>query len=160
MARVQPREVIATRRQLDATHTQLPSNQQPLLIPYPAYRFELTNARQTLLDQFKVSTLQGFGLEDKPFALRAAGAILAYLRETQPAALQQMNDLRVYSTAHFMGLDAVTRRNLELTERFAQAKSTTSRAVVAGHSGQDDDPDGCALDAHMGRAAVDGAERH
>ena len=118
MARVQPREVLqpeSATQHSKSTHP-ITNNQQPLLTPYPAYRFELSNARQTLLDQFKVSTLQGFGLEDKPFALRAAGAILAYLRETQPAALQQMNDLRVYSTAHFMGLDAVTRRNLELTE--------------------------------------------
>ena len=60
--------------------------------------------------------MQGFDLEDKPLALRAAGAILAYLRETQPGALAQLSDLRVYNTQHFMGLDAVTRRNLELTE--------------------------------------------
>ncbi len=116
MARVQPREVLQPETTAQSRQTSPITNHQLLITPYPAYRFELTNARQILLDQFKVSTLQGFGLEDKPFAMRAAGAILAYLRETQPAALHQMNDLRVYSTAHFMGLDAVTRRNLELTE--------------------------------------------
>jgi DNA mismatch repair protein MutS len=113
LARVQPRELLQPESSTQLTQSQ---TNNPLLTPYPAYRFELTNARQALLDQFKVSTLQGFGLEDKPFALRAAGAILAYLRETQPAALQQLNDVRIYSTSHFMGLDAVTRRNLELTE--------------------------------------------
>jgi DNA mismatch repair protein MutS len=60
--------------------------------------------------------LQGFGLEERPLAMRAAGAIVAYLRETQPLALKQLRALRSYSTAQFMGLDAVTRKNLELTE--------------------------------------------
>jgi DNA mismatch repair protein MutS len=82
----------------------------------PAYRFELSTARQTLLEHFKVSTLAGFDLEDKPMALRAAGAILTYLRDTQPNALNQLTELRTYATFHFVGLDAVTRRNLELTE--------------------------------------------
>ncbi len=84
--------------------------------PIPAYRFEHGNARQALLDHFKTLSLAGFGIEDKPLALRAAGAIIAYLREAQPAALTQLAELRTYSTAQFMGLDAVTRRNLELTE--------------------------------------------
>jgi DNA mismatch repair protein MutS len=123
LARVQPREVLRAEGQASGGASEQiaplpPSPSAPsfLITPYPAYRFELGHARQTLLDQFRVSTLQGFGLEEKPFAMRAAGAILAYLRETQPGALQQLSDLRLYSTAHFMGLDAVTRRNLELTE--------------------------------------------
>jgi len=123
LARVQPRELLQPEDTKSFSSTQSPnhpisqsSNLSYLVTPYPAYRFEITQARQTLLDHFQVSTLQGFDLEDKPLALRAAGAILAYLRETQPSALAQLSDLRVYSTAHFMGLDAVTRRNLELTE--------------------------------------------
>lgn len=84
--------------------------------PYPSYRFEFGNAKQALLAHFKVSVLSGFGLDDSPLAVRAAGAILAYLREMQPAQLAQLTELRAYSLSQFMGLDAVTRRNLELTE--------------------------------------------
>lgn len=82
----------------------------------PAYRFEYGNCRQALLDQYHVSTLAGFDIDDKPLAIRATGAILSYLKETQPIALKQLTELSVYTTAHFMGLDTVTRRNLELTE--------------------------------------------
>ncbi len=82
----------------------------------PPYRFEYGNTRQTLLDHFHVSTLAGFDLDDKPLAIRAAGAILSYLKETQHVALNQLTELTVYSTAQFMGLDTVTRRNLELIE--------------------------------------------
>ena len=112
LARVQPREVVVP----EGAPIAPPAEARFPITPLPAYRFELSNARQTLLDHFRVSTLQGFGLEERPAALRAAGAIVCYLRETQPAALRQLTEVRTYSTAQFMGLDAVTRRNLELLE--------------------------------------------
>ena len=49
-------------------------------------------------------------------AIRVAGAILQYLKETQPDALNLLTGLRSYSISEFMNLDAATRRNLELTE--------------------------------------------
>jgi len=90
-------------------------------IPYPLttyddWRFELGNARQALLDHFEVASLEGYGCEGLPLAVRAAGAIIQYLRETQKAALEQLTHLFTYSTNAFMSLDAATRRNLELTE--------------------------------------------
>lgn len=78
------------------------------------YRFESGAARSTLLRQFAVATLQGFGLEDKPLALRAAGAIVYYLQETQPNALEHLTGIRTYATDGFMALDASTRLNLEI----------------------------------------------
>ena len=115
LARLRPREILKPEKG-DWKAAGQSSVLQSHMTPYPAYRFEHGNARQTLLDQFKVQTLAGFGIDDKPLALRAAGAIIAYLRDTQPAALAQLTELRAYSTSQFMGLDAVTRRNLELTE--------------------------------------------
>ena len=84
--------------------------------PYIAWRFEETTARQTLLDHFGASSLAGFGCEDKPLAVRAAGGLLQYLQEAQKDGLAQITGLRTYSTAEFMTLDEATRRNLELTE--------------------------------------------
>jgi DNA mismatch repair protein MutS len=130
LARIQPREIVMPENA--SAHKSLANSQQPIA-PLPAYRFELSHARQTLLDQFKVSTLQGFGLEEKPMALQAAGGILAYLRETQPAALKQLTEVRTYATSHFMGLDAVTRRNLELTESMrpaAKGKPATLLSIL------------------------------
>ncbi len=82
---------------------------------YESWRFELGNARQALLDHFEVASLAGYGCEGLPLAVRAAGVIVQYLRETQKAALVQLSDLRTYSTSEFMTLDASTRRNLELS---------------------------------------------
>ena len=84
--------------------------------PFAAWHFEAAQARQALVDHFQVTTLAGFGLDHKPLAVRAAGAILQYLKETQIGALAQFTSLRSYSTGEFMALDPATRRNLELTD--------------------------------------------
>src|SRR5690606_30659085 len=65
---------------------------------------------------FGVETLEAYGCAGKPFAIRAAGALLQYLAETQVGSLKQIVDLVTYSTERYMSLDGQTRRNLELSE--------------------------------------------
>jgi DNA mismatch repair protein MutS len=86
------------------------------ITPYASWRFEETTARQTLLDHFRVASLAGYGCDDKPLAVRAAGALLQYLAETQKDNVAQVVGLRTYSISEYMLLDEATRRNLELTE--------------------------------------------
>jgi DNA mismatch repair protein MutS len=83
---------------------------------YPAWRFEPGKCEETLLSHFKASTLEGFGIKGHGLSLRAAGAILQYLKDTQPDSLNLLTSLRAYSINEFMTLDASTRRNLELDE--------------------------------------------
>src|SRR5690349_1316820 len=83
---------------------------------YPAWRFEPGKCEETLLSHFKASTLQGFGIRGHGLPMRAAGAILQYLKDTQPDSLSLLTSLRSYSINEFMTLDASTRRNLELDE--------------------------------------------
>jgi len=84
--------------------------------PWPLYRFEESAARQLLNEHFGTRTLSAFGCEGLPLAVRAAGAVLAYLQETQRGLLPQIVSLHTYSPAQFMLLDASTWRNLEITE--------------------------------------------
>jgi DNA mismatch repair protein MutS len=86
------------------------------LTTFPSWRFEPGKCRETLLSHFGASTLDGFGLQGLPLAIRAAGGILQYITETENAALSLLTGLRVYSLNEFMTLDAATRRNLELAE--------------------------------------------
>jgi len=86
------------------------------------YRFELETARQTLLEHFQVSTLDGYGCSQLPLAIRAAGAIIHYIQETQKGALGQLTRLSTYSTDLFMALDEQTQGNLEL---FRNARART-----------------------------------
>jgi len=86
------------------------------LTSLPSWKFEPGKCNETLLAHFKSSTLDGFGLKNNSLAVRTAGVIVQYLKETQPAALNLLTSLRIYSLSEFMTLDASTRRNLELDE--------------------------------------------
>jgi DNA mismatch repair protein MutS len=81
-----------------------------------AWKFDGGQARNLLLEHFHVETLAAFGLDGAPLMAGACGAILAYVKETQPAALALLSGLSTYALDDFMTLDAATRRNLELTE--------------------------------------------
>ena len=76
--------------------------------------FHLDWARETLLEHFGVASLEPFGCDRLPLAVRASGAVIQYIRKTQPAALDLITSLRTNSTSSYMVLDPQTRRNLEL----------------------------------------------
>ncbi|HEY6408620.1 MAG TPA: DNA mismatch repair protein MutS, partial [Ktedonobacteraceae bacterium] len=84
--------------------------------PYDARYFSEDDARHRLLSHFEVSSLEGFGCAHLPLAIRAAGAVLAYLQETQKGILRHLTALETYYTNGYMTLDMYTRRNLELFE--------------------------------------------
>src|SRR5450432_2718761 len=67
-------------------------------------------------NQFGVLSLEGFGLEGKPAAATAAGAILHYVHSTQKGTLQHVDRIGFYDRQEYLVLDAVTVRNLELVE--------------------------------------------
>ncbi len=102
--------------------------------PWPAWRFEPGRAEETLRAHFGVASLDGFGLRGKPLAVRAAGALVQYLRETQPEASGLLSGLSTYSLDEFMVLDAATRRNLELTETLREGRVAGSLLGVLDHT--------------------------
>ncbi len=101
---------------------------------WPAWRFEPGRCKEALLAHFEAATLDGFGLRDMPLGTCAAGVILQYLSETQPAALKLLSRLGVYNLSEFMTLDAATRRNLELTETIRTASAKGSLLGVLDHT--------------------------
>ncbi len=82
--------------------------------PYAARFFQEEQARARLLAHFEVASLEGFGCAHLPLAICAAGALLAYIEETQKGVLAHLTALETYSASGFMVLDPHTRRNLEL----------------------------------------------
>ncbi len=72
-------------------------------------------AYETLLRHFKTHSLKGFGVDDLPLGLIAAGAALYYLGETQKGRVPHLRRIARYASDDFMALDPQTRRNLELT---------------------------------------------
>ncbi len=84
--------------------------------PLDSWVFGADYANRQILDVFRLLSLEGCGLEGKPLAASAAGAILHYLRETQKAALHHLNRPVFYERRDHLVLDAATVRNLELVE--------------------------------------------
>jgi DNA mismatch repair protein MutS len=80
------------------------------------YRFDPDNARDTLCRHFGVRSLEGFGCDELPAAIGAAGAILSYVERANRSLLGLLTAIRTYRVTAHMALDRYTRRNLELTE--------------------------------------------
>ncbi|MCX6064149.1 MAG: DNA mismatch repair protein MutS, partial [Chloroflexi bacterium] len=110
LTRLRPAEII------HPENIALPNGITSHTTPWSAWRFETGRSTESLLKHFNTTTLEGFGLKNNQLAIRAAGAILQYLKETEPNSLNLLTSLRYYSLNEFMTLDAPTRRNLELTE--------------------------------------------
>jgi len=87
-----------------------------LLSTVEPWQVAVDTATEGLKRHFHVTSLDGFGLQGRPEAIRAAAALIAYLREMQPSALTLLSGLHSYALSEFMTLDESTRRNLELTE--------------------------------------------
>ena len=88
--------------------------------------FDLDWATESLLRHLKVASLEPFGCDRLPLAIRAAGAILDYLSQTQRSAAGQLTSLYTYHPDRYMVLDPQTRRNLELFEGGRWGDTTAS----------------------------------
>ena len=115
LARIQPTEVLAN----DALFLQAGLvkglSSAYFLQNYAGWAYEEKAAEARLLRHFAVASLEGFGCAKYRLGICAAGALLAYLEETQKNSLAHIKVLRPVSRAAGMVLDTATRRNLELT---------------------------------------------
>ncbi|HSO06117.1 MAG TPA: DNA mismatch repair protein MutS [Pelomicrobium sp.] len=96
----------------------------------PPWQFDLDSARAQLARQFETQDLSGFGCDDRPLAIGAAGALLEYARMTQAGAIAHLRGLAVETAGEFVRLDPVTRRNLELTETLRGEPAPTLASVL------------------------------
>jgi DNA mismatch repair protein MutS len=111
LARIAPTEVLlADDPRLPAPETE--AKQQRL----PPWHFDAERGARQLRELLGVATLAAFGIEDEPLMLAAAGALLAYAQDTQQAPLSHVTRITVERDSDLVLLDAVSRRNLELTE--------------------------------------------
>ena len=76
--------------------------------------FEASRAERLLKEQLEVGSLEGFGLSEMPLGMRAAGALIHYLTETQKSRPGHIRDVVTYRAGDFMVLDEATCSHLEL----------------------------------------------
>ena len=93
------------------------------------WHFEIDSATRALTEQFRTRDLAGYGCADKPLAIAAAGALLAYVRETQKSALPHLLSITTEERDAALIMDPATRRNLELDESITGADDLTLAGV-------------------------------
>ena len=93
------------------------------------WHFDLDSATRALTEQFHTRDLAGYGCADKPLAIAAAGALLAYVRETQKSALPHLLSITTEERDAALIMDPATRRNLELDESLAGSAELTLAGV-------------------------------
>ena len=85
----------------------------------PETDFRLSAARKTLARSFGQTHIAPLAASH-PNALTAAGAVLAYVTDTQQAFLPHLKTPQVYHSEAFVFLDPQTQRNLELVENLLE----------------------------------------
>ncbi len=96
----------------------------------PPWHYELDTAQRLLCRQFGTRDLAGFGCEDLPQALRAAGCLLQYVHDTQRAAVPHLRGLVTERREDALIMDAATRRNLELETSLAGRSEHTLAGLL------------------------------
>ena len=114
LAVIRPRELLAAD---DADVTDLlPVFATVRLTRVEGWTLDAVRAQETLLAQFRVASLAGYGLDRAPFATAAAGAIVDYLRSTQKGDLTHVRDITLRSSTDALAIDPVTLRHLNVVE--------------------------------------------
>ncbi|MDX1708028.1 MAG: DNA mismatch repair protein MutS, partial [Desulfobacterales bacterium] len=91
--------------------------------------FDYKHCYQRLTEQFKTISLEGFGCEGLSAGIQAAGALVFYVRETQKQKIQHLTHLETYSLGHYLLVDDVSCRNLELEKNL---HTHTRRGTLMG----------------------------
>ncbi|MEO1131884.1 MAG: DNA mismatch repair protein MutS [Cyanobacteria bacterium J06639_1] len=125
LIRLQPAEILLPADELESLGLFRPGRTRHIPAGLPAQfgytlrsqrSFSLSEAKSELIQTFKVKSLEGFGCDRLPLAVRAAGGLLHYLDDTRKDTPLNLEGLQTYTLDEFLILDAQTQRNLELTQ--------------------------------------------
>ena len=123
LARILPAETIASEQQRDFFASLGNANF------LDGYIFEFAQAAELLRDHFRVHSLGGFGCDDMPAAVGAAGALVHYLTRQMRRNASHLRRLQPYRSSEFLIFDAATQSHLELVQSRA-GKAMTLLGVL------------------------------
>lgn len=124
--RIRPAELLVNE------HMLLPQELEgrPGLRKRPVWEFDADTCYRQLISHFKTKDLRGFGCEDMPLAIQAAGCLLAYAMDTQRSGLPHIQRMNAEQPSDALILDAASRRNLELDRNLGGGSSNTLMSVI------------------------------
>ena len=129
LARIVPSEVLIADSWSDALQAALGATDCTIQ-RRPDWHFDFERGTKALQQQFEVATIDAFELADAPEVVAACAALLDYARGTQGGSLAHVRTLRREHGSEYVLLDAVTRRNLELTAALSGDDGPTLFAVL------------------------------
>jgi DNA mismatch repair protein MutS len=126
LARLRPAEIL-----LPETAAATPATDTPVARRRrPDWHFDPAGAARLLAEHFGTRDLSGFGCEEVPAAVGAAGALLTYARDTQCSALPHIRSLRLERREEALVLDPIARRNLEVEVNLSGGRENTLAEVM------------------------------
>lgn len=126
LERIAPAETLVA----DGCDVTLAATGPGTLTTVPAWHFDRGTGEKALLEQLKAAALSGFGADGLGASVAAAGALLRYAQSTQGKDLHHVRAVAVESETEYIGLDAATRRNLELTETLRGQDGTSTAPTL------------------------------
>jgi DNA mismatch repair protein MutS len=123
-----PREILLERTFVDGFRQRF--GQRACLTPLDAWAFAAEPAFNKLCHQLGVSSLKGFGIDELPLAVSAAGAVLCYLEMTQHSALGHIRTVSRLDEGDYVWMDRFTLRNLEVFQSLAGAEGRSLIDII------------------------------
>nr|WP_168895037.1 DNA mismatch repair protein MutS [Enterobacteriaceae endosymbiont of Donacia tomentosa] len=96
----------------------------------PIWEFDIDTALQQLNNQFGTKNLKSFGVEKSLMAIRAAGCLIQYVKDTQRVSLPHINNIILESNHNEIIMDENTRKNLEIINSISNNKDNTLIKVL------------------------------
>ena len=134
--RISPREIVLAKS--SESDSQLASIRDALIDRAVTYledsAFEYKRCYNRLTEQFKTISLEGFGCEGLLAGVRAAGALVYYVRETQKQKIEHFTRLETYSLGHYLQVDDTSCRNLELEKNIRSGTRSGTLIGIIDHT--------------------------
>lgn len=126
LTRLAPSEVLCTASLRDTLQGETNAH----ITVLPDWHFSPEIGLADLKEQFGIDDIYPLGLEGKNEILSAVGALLGYIRNTQRTLVHHLKMPVFEHTGDFVGLDAVSRRNLEITQTLSGSPSPTLFSTI------------------------------
>jgi DNA mismatch repair protein MutS len=126
IARLNPAEIIYCEDQVLPLDTMYHQRTHAM----PPWQFEIETTTRLLCEQYQTRDLRGFGLNDYPLAICAAGCLLQYISDTLKTVLPHIQPIRTEQVSDLLLIDANSRRNLELSQSNNQALDHSLLGII------------------------------
>lgn len=133
--RLDPSEVLCAEKDHDAIVAMVQSaGAHRPVTSRPDWWFDESTAHSAVSRAINGQRLEGFGFElpDDLLGIMAAGGIVAYLEENEPAALQRIDSMTAWRPGSRMEIDEASRRSLELVRATNASGGMQREGSLAG----------------------------